>query len=58
VFGAQLAADGKPTGELSQAYTFNLQALKGPIADAGTRAGWTWQPLVWDAPAWLHWLTE
>ncbi len=58
VFGAQLGPDGKPTGELSKAYTFNLQELKAPIIEAVTRAGWRWQPLTWDAPAGLRWLTE
>jgi hypothetical protein len=58
VFGAQLGPDGKPTGELSKAYTFNLQALKQPIIDAVTAAGWRWQPVAWNAPASLRWLTE
>lgn len=58
VVGAQLGPDGKPTGELSKAYTFNLQELKGPIIDAVTRAGWRWQPVTWDAPAAFRWLTE
>lgn len=58
VFGAQLDARGKPTGELSRAFTFNLQALKAPILQAVTESGWTWQPLVWNAPAPLRWLTE
>ncbi|MBX3745733.1 MAG: hypothetical protein KF833_10535 [Verrucomicrobiae bacterium] len=58
VFGAQLDADGRPTGELSAAYTFNLQELKGPVADVVTAAGWTWQPVLWNAPAGFRWLTE
>jgi hypothetical protein len=58
VTGAQLASDGKPTGELSQAYTFNLQALKHPLIERVTRAGWRWQPVTWNAPASLRWLTE
>lgn len=58
VFGAQLGPDGRPTGELSKAYTFNLQALKGPFIDVVTRSGWRWQPLTWNAPASLRWLTE
>jgi hypothetical protein len=58
VFGVQLGADGKPTGELSKAYTFNLQELKAPIIEAVTRAGWTWQPVTWNAPAAFRWLTE
>jgi hypothetical protein len=58
VFGVQLGADGKPTGELSKAYTFNLQELKAPIIEAVTSAGWTWQPVTWNAPAAFRWLTE
>ncbi len=58
VFGAQLDAAGKLTGELSKAYTFNLQELKGPVMDAVTGSGWTWQPVMWNAPAGLRWLTE
>ncbi|HMP84052.1 MAG TPA: hypothetical protein PKA41_15240 [Verrucomicrobiota bacterium] len=58
VVGVQLDAAGKPTGELSTAYTFSLQALKQPIIDAVTAAGWTWQPVMWNAPDGLRWLTE
>jgi hypothetical protein len=58
VFGVQVEADGRPTGELSKAYTFNLQALKQPIIDIVTKSGWRWQPVTWDAPASLRWLTE
>ncbi len=58
VLGAQFGPDGKPTGELSKAYTFNLQALKSPIIDVVTRAGWHWQPVTWNSPASLRWLTE
>lgn len=58
VIGAQLDASGKPTGELSTAYTFNLQELKQPIIAAVTGSGWTWQPVMWNAPDGLRWLTE
>ena len=58
VFGAQLDSTGKPTGELSRAYTFDLQALKRPIIEKVTGAGWTWQPVTWNAPVPLRWLTE
>jgi hypothetical protein len=54
----QLDEAGKPTGELSKAYTFDLQALKAPIIDVVTRGGWRWQPLAWDAPVAMRWLTE
>jgi hypothetical protein len=58
VLGAQLDADGKTRGELATAYTFNLQALKQPIIDAVSSSGWTWQPVMWNVPAGLRWLTE
>jgi hypothetical protein len=58
VFGVQLDASGKPTGELSKAYTFNLQELKQPIIEAVTEGGWTWQPVMWNAASDLRWLTE
>ena len=58
VLGAQLDAGGKPTGALSQAYTFDLQAMKRPIVEVVTRAGWTWQPVAWNAPVALRWVTE
>ncbi|HEX2099156.1 MAG TPA: hypothetical protein VHF69_00750 [Candidatus Synoicihabitans sp.] len=58
VFGAQLDASGRPTGELSKAYTFDLQAMKAPMIAAVTESGWRWQPVVWKAPAALRWLTE
>jgi hypothetical protein len=58
VFGVQLDASGKPTGELSKAYTFNLQELKQPIIEAVIASGWTWQPVMWNAPGSLRWLTE
>jgi hypothetical protein len=58
VFGVQLDASGEPTGELSKAYTFNLQELKQPIIQVVTASGWTWQPVIWNAPASLRWLTE
>jgi hypothetical protein len=58
VFGVQLDKSGKTTGELSKAYTFNLQQLKQPIIEAVTGSGWTWQPVMWNAPRSLRWLTE
>jgi hypothetical protein len=39
-------------------FRFDLQALKAPFRRATRGAGWTWQPLVWDAPAALRWATE
>lgn len=58
VFGVQLDETGRPTGELSKAYTFNLQELKQPIIETVTGNGWTWQPVMWNAPGKLRWLTE
>lgn len=49
VFGLQLDTSGKPTRDLSKAYTFNLQELKQPIIEAVTASGWTWQPVMWNA---------
>ncbi|MES2596152.1 MAG: hypothetical protein V4662_12490 [Verrucomicrobiota bacterium] len=58
VIGVQLDQKGMPDGELTKAWTFDLQQLKAPFISTITEAGWTWQPLVWKAPAVLHWLTE
>lgn len=58
VIGVQLDPDGRPTGELTKVWTFDLQQLKSPFITAITEAGWAWQPLVWNAPKALHWLTE
>ena len=58
VVGVQLAPDGKPTGEFSKAYTFDLQRLKAPFVETVTQAGWRWQPVMWTAPKPLRWLTE
>lgn len=58
VFGVQLDESGKPTGELSKAYTFNLQELKQPIIEVVTASGWTWQPVMWNVPERLRWLVE
>ncbi|GEP44204.1 hypothetical protein [Brevifollis gellanilyticus] len=58
VIGVQLDKDGTPSGELTKAWTFDLQQLKAPFITAITEAGWMWQPLTWRAPAGLRWLTE
>lgn len=58
VLGVELGPDGRPTGSLSTGFSFNLQELKAPFIAATTNSGWTWQPVVWDAPRWLRWLTE
>lgn len=58
VVGVQLGPDGKPTGQLSKAFTFDLQKLKAPFIEAVTGAGWRWQPVMWTAPKPLRWLTE
>ena len=42
----------------SYAYTFDLKEMKSPLIEAATRAGWRWQPTLWQGPAWLRWLTE
>ena len=58
VFGLQLDSDGRPTPQLTYAYTFDLQEMKSPLVETVTRAGWRWQPVAWQAPPWLRWLTE
>jgi hypothetical protein len=58
VLGLQLDERGRITPDLSYAYTFRLEEMKGPLTEAVTRAGWNWRPMVWDGPAWLRWLTE
>jgi hypothetical protein len=58
VFGVQLDKSGKPTGELSKAYTFNLQELKQPIIEAVTGSGWTWQPVMWNRAKSSRWFIE
>ncbi len=58
VFGLQLDERGQFKPELSYAYTFNLQEMKAPLKLAVTQSGWSWQPVAWNAPARLKWLTE
>lgn len=55
--GLQLDAGGRPTGQLHDVLTLDVQALKRPAIEAVLRAGWTWQPVVWDGPPALRWLT-
>jgi hypothetical protein len=58
VFGLQFDRTGRPQPQLSYAYRFNLQELRQPFQQAVLQAGWTWQPVLLDAPAGLRWLTE
>lgn len=58
VFGLQFDSAGRPQPNLSYAYTFNIQELRQPFQQAVKDAGWTWQPVMLDAPSWLRWLTE
>ncbi|MGQ0620914.1 MAG: hypothetical protein ACT4QA_13490 [Panacagrimonas sp.] len=57
VFGLQLNADGRPTGEWRRTLTLDVQALKRPAIEAVLRAGWAWQPVLIEAPSALRWLT-
>lgn len=57
VFGVQLDGQGRPTGAWSHAARLDVQAMKQPALDAVTRAGWRWQPVLLQGPAWLRWLT-
>jgi hypothetical protein len=56
VYGVQLDDLGRPTLQLSYAYTFDLQEMKSPLIETITRAGWHWQPVAWQPPTWLRWL--
>ena len=58
VLGVQLDEQGRFKPELSYAYTFNLDEMKGPLIDTVTRHGWDWRPTAWQGPKWLRWLTE
>lgn len=58
VYGVQLDDRNRPTGALSSGYHFDLQELKAPIVSAVTESGWTWQPVMWNAPNSLRPITE
>ena len=58
VGGVQLDPAGRPNGDLSHTVSFDLQAMKSPVVQAVLASGWTWQPLMVDAPPALRWLTE
>lgn len=45
VFGLQFK-DGKPTFDLSYAYTFNLNELKQPMIEIIRCAGWNFRPVI------------
>lgn len=45
VFGLQFR-DGKPTFDLSYAYTFNLNELKQPMIEIIRHAGWNFRPVI------------
>ncbi len=56
--GVELDPAGRPTGDLSPTVSFDLQAMRSPVVQAVLASGWTWQPLMVDAPPSLRWLTE
>lgn len=56
--GWQLGPNGLPTPDLSYQYTFKLSEMRAPAIATVTGSGWTWQPVAWNGPAWLRWLTE
>jgi hypothetical protein len=58
VFGLQIDERGQFKPALSHSYTFDLQEMKSPLAAAVTQSGWIWQPVAWQSPHWLRWLTE
>lgn len=45
VFGLQFR-DGKPTFDLSYAYTFDLNELKQPMIEIIRRSGWNFRPVI------------
>jgi hypothetical protein len=45
VFGLQFK-DGKPTFDLSYAYTFNLNELKQPMIEIIRHSGWNFRPVI------------
>ena len=45
VFGLQFR-DGKPTFDLSYAYTFNLNEMKQPMIEIIRRSGWNFRPVI------------
>lgn len=45
VFGLQFR-DGKPTFDLSYAYTFNLNELKQPMIEIIRHSGWNFRPVI------------
>ncbi|MGB5904595.1 MAG: hypothetical protein WBF99_07440 [Xanthobacteraceae bacterium] len=45
VFGLQFK-DGKPTFDLSYAYTFNLNEMKQPMIEIVRHAGWNFRPVI------------
>jgi len=58
VYGLQLDSQGRPVPQFSYSYTFDLQEMKSPLVETVTQAGWHWQPVAWQAPSWLRFLTE
>jgi hypothetical protein len=57
VYGLQIGKDGTITPNLSYSYKFDLQEMKAPLIQAVTAAGWRWRPVIWQAPAFLRWMT-
>lgn len=56
--GVELDSAGRPTGDLGPSVRFDLQAMRSPVVQAVLASGWTWQPVMVDAPPSLRWLTE
>jgi hypothetical protein len=56
VLGLQLDPSGQPTGALHYAWSFNLQEMKAPLQEVITKSGWSWRPVLLDAPEPLGWL--
>jgi len=58
VVGLQFDPAGQPTGEWIKTFTFDGRVMKLPLIEIATSNGWDWQPVMWDGPKALRWLTE
>ncbi|MFT7723947.1 MAG: hypothetical protein QM788_14145 [Roseateles sp.] len=48
VLGLQLDVQGRPTGQWHHTMGLDLQALKAPVIEVVSAAGWVWQPVLLD----------
>jgi len=57
LYGVQFDGENRVRTDPNHGFELNLTELKVPLMEVVTRAGWTWHPVIWDAPTWLRWLT-